>query len=100
MAPLSILDPDTSVPISTIAWRQRVQVSGQVRSVRVRPWADVATLELVLADESGGVTVAFLGRRRLGGIRPGSRLTIEGMVGVHGGKLVVMNPAYTLAPAS
>jgi hypothetical protein len=66
--------------------------------MRVRPWSDVATLEIVLADQTGGVTVAFLGRRRLGGIKPGSELTVEGMVGVHGGKLVILNPAYTLKP--
>ena len=93
---MSMLDVAGSTPIADVRWRQRVQVSGQVRSLRVRPWADVATLELVLVDDTGGVTVAFLGRRRLGGIHPGSELTVEGMVGQHGGKLVILNPAYTL----
>ncbi len=89
-------DPAASVPIGSVAFRQRTQVTGTVRSMRVRPWADVSTLEIVLADDTGGLTVAFLGRRRLGGIHPGARLTVDGMIGVHGNKLVLLNPAYTL----
>ncbi|QXC61760.1 hypothetical protein KSP35_02640 [Aquihabitans sp. G128] len=94
-----ILDLDRSIPIADVVWRHRAQVGGRVRSVRVRAWGDdVATLELVLADRTGGVTVAFLGRRRLGGIRPGVDLTVEGMVGARDGKLLITNPAYDLRP--
>jgi len=71
-------------------------VSGRVRSVRVRPWADVPTLECTLVDPTGGLTVVFLGRRKVGGIRPGSRLMVEGIVGDHHEKLAMLNPDYTL----
>jgi len=94
-----VLDLSRSIPIADVVWRHRAQVGGRVRSVRVRAWGDdVATLELVLADATGGVTVAFLGRRSLGGIHPGVDLTVEGMVGARDGKLVLLNPAYDLRP--
>lgn len=96
LPPPGPLDLARSIPIADVVWRHRAQVTGRVRSVRVRTWSDTATLEVVLADATGGVTVAFLGRRRLGGIKPGAALTVEGMVGAHDGKLVIMNPAYDL----
>src|SRR3954452_2107516 len=69
------------VAIGDVQWRQHVCVTGKVRSVRVQPWAGVATLECTLIDATGGLSVVFLGRRRVAGIHPGSRLTVEGMVG-------------------
>ncbi len=83
-------------PIADVAWRQRTRVSGRVRSVTVRPWADVATLECTLVDDTGGITVVFLGRRHVGGIKPGTRMTVEGMVGDHARKLAILNPEYIL----
>jgi hypothetical protein len=52
----------------------------------------------VVADATGAVTVAFLGRRQVAGIRPGGWLTVEGMVGERNGKLLILNPAYDLRP--
>ncbi len=64
--------------------------------MRVQPWADVPALECTLVDGSGGLTVVFLGRRKVGGVRPGTRLMVEGIVGDHHGKLAMLNPDYTL----
>ncbi|HEY4377596.1 MAG TPA: OB-fold nucleic acid binding domain-containing protein [Acidimicrobiales bacterium] len=93
-----VLDMAHTVPIATVTWRQRAQVSGRVRSVRVRPWGEVMTLELVLVDATGGVTVVFPGRRRIPGIEPGATLTVEGMVGSRDNRLTVLNPHYDLRP--
>jgi len=57
----------TVIPIAEAQFRERVKVRGRVRSLRVRPWADSPTLEVVLVDETGGITVVFLARRRIGG---------------------------------
>jgi hypothetical protein len=95
--PVAPIDaPATTCRIADIQWRQPARVAGQVRSVTVRPWADVATLECTLVDDSGGVTVVFLGRRRIGGVKPGTRMTVEGMVGAHDRKLAILNPVYVL----
>lgn len=96
--PDGMLDPSRSHPISEVVYRRRAQVGGKVRSVRVRPWGEVLTFELVLADQTGALTVAFLGRRSLAGVKLGTWLTVEGMVGARDGKLLMLNPAYDLRP--
>lgn len=83
-------------PIGEVTYRRRAKVRGRVRSVRVRPWADVPSLECTLVDDTGGITVVFLGRRSVGGIGPGTRLTVEGVVGQHNERLSILNPAYQL----
>lgn len=87
------------VPIGSTRWRQRVRVAGRVKAIRVQPWADeVASLELTLADDTGGITVVFLGRRRIGGIDLGTHLVAEGMTSTHNGLLTILNPEYQLLP--
>ena len=88
------------MPIADVQFRERVRVRGRVRSLRVRPWADSPTLEVVLVDDTGGITVVFLARRRLGGVRPGTMMSVEGMVGAHERRLAILNPEYELEPAS
>jgi hypothetical protein len=51
-------------------------------------------------DASGGLSVVFLGRREVAGIRPGCRLAAEGVVGAHHGRLAIVNPVYELLPAT
>ncbi len=87
-----------SVPIGETHWRQHARVSGRVRSVRVQPWSGVATLECTLRDSTGGLVLVFLGRRAVGGIRPGVHLTAEGMIGEHKGRLAILNPVYEFEP--
>jgi hypothetical protein len=70
-----------------------------VKALRVQPWADqVASLELTLADQTGGITVVFLGRRTLGGVNLGTHLVVEGMTSEHNRLLTILNPAYQLLP--
>lgn len=87
---------DPVTPIGSVAWRQRARVRGRVRSVRVQPLAGVPTLECTLYDETGGMAVVFLGRREIPGIGPGAKLTAEGMVSDHQGRLAILNPDYEL----
>ena len=50
----------------------------------------------LLVDETGGITLVFLARRQLAGIRPGTMLRAEGMVGAHQRRLAILNPVYEL----
>ncbi|MFM8863205.1 MAG: DNA-binding protein [Acidimicrobiia bacterium] len=87
------------VPIGTTRWRQRVRVAGRVKAIRIQPWADeVASLELTLADDTGGITIVFLGRRRIGGIDLGTHLVAEGMTSTHNGLRTLLNPEDQLLP--
>ncbi|HLY83026.1 MAG TPA: amino acid permease, partial [Acidimicrobiales bacterium] len=90
--------PEGVVPIAGVAYRQRARVAGRVRSLRVQPWAGVATLECTLVDETGGIALVFLGRKHVAGLAPGVRLVAEGMVGDHGGRLAMLNPDYRILP--
>ena len=85
-----------TAPMAEVQWRARAKVAGRVRSVRVQPWAGVPTLECTLVDETGGISVVFLGRREIAGIRPGRRMVVEGMIGDHDGRLAMLNPDYRL----
>ncbi len=88
--------PQGTTPIGEVKYRTRARIKGKVRSVRVRPWADVPALECTVVDDTGGITVVFLGRRSIGGIGPGTLITAEGVVGQHHDRLAIMNPAYDL----
>jgi amino acid transporter len=99
LVPLSIDVPTDAVPIGQLQYRDRVTVAGRVRQVRIQPRADVATLQVTLADKTGEILVVFLGRRHIAGIVPGTILTATGVVGKHAGHLEILNPDYNLLVA-
>ena len=84
-------------PIGAVRFRERVRIRGIVLSVRVVPWVESSpVLECTVFDETGGLTLVFLGRHTIGGIRPGSVLEAEGRVVEARGRLALMNPLYDL----
>lgn len=86
-------------PIQDIEWRAHVKVAGRVKALRIQPWSEkIQSLELTLVDGTGGITVVFLGRRRIGGIGLGARLVVEGTVAETRGQLALLNPTYQLLP--
>jgi amino acid transporter len=90
--------PDGTVPIGEVRWRQRVQIEGRVRTLRVQPLSGTATLECVVEDDTGGLSLVFLGRSDIPGIKIGTRLRAEGTAGEHHGRLAILNPLYELRP--
>jgi hypothetical protein len=77
--------------------RQTARVAGRIHSVRIQPWSGAPALECTLADASGGeLLVVFLGRREVPGVRNGTQLVSEGMVGERRGRLAMLNPHYEL----
>jgi RecG-like helicase len=85
-----------TVPIIDARWRRRVTVGGRVRSVRVAPLHDSPTLEMVIVDATGAISLVFLGRREIAGIGVGTVMTAEGVVGIHQARLAILNPTYRL----
>ena len=86
-------------PISSVSWRKRTTIEGRVREVRLTPLSGVPTLAVELCDSTGGITLLFYGRRRIGGVEPGARVRVNGMVGEHHGHLAIANPTYELLPS-
>ena len=79
----------------------RARVAGRVKTIRVQPLSEVPTIECVVADDSGeAITFVFLGRRSIGGLRSGTQMVAEGMVGKHKGKLAMINPSYEVVASA
>lgn len=75
---------------------EAVTVKGRLRSVEICPRASVATLEAELFDGTEGVTLVWMGRRRIPGIEPGRTVRASGRVAVRDGRKVIYNPYYEL----
>jgi amino acid transporter len=90
--------PTDRTPIAEVEYRQRVRVAGRVHTLRVQPHGGVASLECTLVDETGGITVIFLGRREIAGINVGVRIVVEGTAGEDRGHLAILNPTYEFLP--
>ena len=82
--------------IANVRYRDDVRVAGQVRSVRVAPLNEAPTLELEIDDGTAAISAVFLGRRSLAGVGVGSRMVVEGTVGLHRQRLAILNPVYEL----
>jgi hypothetical protein len=83
-------------PIGKIEWRKRAHVQGRVTSISTAPRGSAPTLQVEVWDETGGVTLNFLGRREIAGLEVGMEVRAEGMVGEDEGTLVILNPSYEL----
>ena len=83
-------------PIGKITWRNRAHVRGRVTSIKTAPSGAAPILEVEVWDETGGVTLQFLGRREIAGLDVGSQILAEGMVGETNGSLTILNPSYEI----
>ena len=84
------------LPIGNITWRKRAQVQGRVNSIKSAPSNASPSVEVEVWDETGGVTLQFLGRREITGLEVGAQLRAEGMVGENNGQLIILNPSYEI----
>ena len=89
-------DLSVTTKIADARWRDRVVVQGQVRSLRVVSQHDSPTLELVITDGSGALSLIFLGRREVAGIDVGTHLEASAVIGIYQNRLAMLNPVYEL----
>ena len=82
--------------IGAIQWRKRARVQGRVTSIKTAPRGAAPTLQIEIWDETGGVSLQFLGRREIAGLEVGSQMRAEGMVGEEEGSMIILNPSYEL----
>jgi hypothetical protein len=75
---------------------EEVTVLGRLRTVELCPRDAVATFEAELFDGTEGVTLVWLGRRRIPGIEPGRTIKAQGRMAVRDGRKVLYNPYYEL----
>ena len=82
--------------IASAQWRHRAHVKGHVTNIRTAPANATPHVDIEIWDETGGITLQFIGRREITGLEVGSTLCAEGMVGETDGNLVILNPSYEI----
>jgi hypothetical protein len=87
---------ENMTPIGNITWRKRAHIQGRVTSIRTAPSGSAPIIDVEVWDETGGVTLQFLGRREIRGLDIGIELRAEGMVAENEGKMTILNPSYEL----
>jgi hypothetical protein len=82
--------------ISEAPRRTPVLLAGEVQSLQVVPHAGSPSLEVTFSDGSGRAVAVFTGRKKLSGVSCGRRVMFEGVGREQRGRLLVVNPAYTI----
>jgi amino acid transporter len=89
---------DGTTPIVDTDAHEYVDVSGTLRTVTLRPRGTSLTMEADLWDGTGSVTLVWLGRRDIPGIRPGRRIEVHGRLARIKDERTIYNPSYELRP--
>lgn len=94
--------PETAPAITVIADlrpQSQVSVQGMIRSAGTVTVGGGLAYHFTLVDGSGELDVLFLGRSRMAGLQPSTRIIAKGTVGSYDGKLALWNPRYAVEPA-
>ena len=87
-----------ATPIEDTDTHDYVDVAGTLRTVTLRPRGTSLTMEADLWDGTGSVTLVWLGRRDIPGIRPGRRIEVHGRLARIKDERTIYNPSYELRP--
>jgi hypothetical protein len=79
--------------ISAVVPRRPTMLAGEVVAIaaHVRPWV---RLNVELCDQTGTITLRFMGRTEIPGIHLGCRLRVHGTPWMEDGTLIMLNPLY------
>jgi len=83
-----------TVRIEDASTRSRVKLAGVVRRITVRPLQGSESLEAIVYDGTGEVTVVWMGRRSIPGLGLGTRVVVEGMLAEQRGERRLVNPSF------
>lgn len=78
--------------------REVASVCGDIRSVSLRPKANVPALVVDLYDGSRSLNLVWLGRRSIRGIEPGVFVKARGRVTYLHKTPTIFNPSYEIVP--
>jgi RecG-like helicase len=83
-----------TIRIADAPSRTPVKVAGVVKRITVRPVEGYESLEALLSDGTGDITIVWMGRRSIPGLTLGTRVVVEGVVGeLRAGRRMV-NPRF------
>lgn len=82
--------------VRDVAERRKVRLTGFISSMVIHPRSAAAAVEADLFDGTGTITLIWLGREKISGIRPGTRLEVTGFAANRGHHRVMYNPRYEI----
>ena len=85
--------------LGELAARSPARAGGEVTRTRIVPRSGVPSFEITISDGTGTAVAVFTGRRYVAGLEHHRAVVVEGVPRTERGKLVFLNPAYTLLPA-
>ncbi|GAY10848.1 OB-fold nucleic acid binding domain-containing protein [Pseudonocardia sp. N23] len=85
---------------SECACGQEVTMLGRLRSVEFCPQDAAASFTAELFDGTDGVTLVWMGRRRIPGVVPGRTMRVRGRLSIRDGRKVLYNPYYEICQGS
>ena len=74
------------------------KLGGEITRMRVAPRSGVQAFEVTIDDGTGTAVAVFTGRRHLAGVEHNRAVVLEGVARAERGRLMMLNPAYTLLP--
>jgi len=83
-------------PIGSLPGPGKATVEGRVISLAIRPVEQNSVLACEVSDDTGSLTALFYGRNHIPGLDRGSRIRLQGTVGMRNGRAVMINPLYEL----
>ncbi len=84
--------------LSDLEARMPARVGGEVTRTRIAPRSGINAYEITISDGSGTAVAVFTGRRYVPGLEHNRAVVLEGVARSERGRLVMLNPAYTLLP--
>lgn len=88
--------PGPVTALGTVKHRQHFVAAATVCALRTWASGGSKSLTCVVSDGTGEVTLVFLGRTSVPGLRLGAKCVIEGTALGDGRRLVVWNPLYRI----
>jgi hypothetical protein len=86
-------------PIQELTPRVPARVGGEVIRTRIAPRSGVQAFEITISDGTGNAVAVFTGRRHVAGMEHTRAIVLDGVARAERGRLVMLNPAYTLLPS-
>ena len=80
--------------IADVESRRRGKIAGVVKRITVRPAEGNESLEALLTDGTGEMTVVWMGRRTIPGLTLGTRVVVEGVVADKRQGRRMVNPSF------
>ncbi|MFM7718889.1 MAG: OB-fold nucleic acid binding domain-containing protein [Actinomycetota bacterium] len=88
-----------SVRIGDAPVREQVKLAGVVRRITIRPEGDHESLEALISDGTGEITVVWMGRRSIPGLTLGTHVVVEGLVAEQRNERRIVNPRFEFSAA-